>query len=270
MPKNKIIKKDNFDKFYTKPEISVLCYERLLPYIKDELIIEPSAGNCSFYNIIRDPKIGYDILPECPNIIKENWFNVVVPDDCIILGNPPFGNRNDLSKKFIIHSLNNAKCIAFILPMVFKKETLQSIFPDNWILVDYFDLPVNSFTLNNVDYHVPTVFQIWINKNKYENIYNDLRESIKPEIIIDDFAFTTDIDKSDYFIFGAAPYKIIQKQDVTKNNRGYYIINNTNDLISRFNEIDWKKYSLSSVNGGVSWFTKKQILFAYYDTYYKG
>lgn len=269
MPKNKIIKKDENDKFYTNPTVAKICYNITLKYVSEnELMIEPSAGDGSFYNIMRNPKIGYDILPDNESIIKGNWFDQVVPKKSIILGNPPFGNRNDLSKSFIKHSLNNAKCIAFILPMVFKKETLQSVFPNNWSLVEEYVLPKNSFIQDKKEYHVPCVFQVWVNKEMYDNTYDDLRESIKEKKQINDFWFLNKKDNPTYFLFGAAPTKIIDANEVNSNNRGYYINVINKEVIEKIKNINWNEYSLSSVNGGVSWFTKQQIIDAYYNTYY--
>lgn len=268
MPKKKIIKKHDLDKFYTNPSVAEFCYGRLLSFVKDETLVEPSAGDGSFYKILRSPKIGFDVDTECDGVILGDWFDQSVPLDSVVVGNPPFGNRNDLTKRFIQHSLPYAKCIAFVLPAVFKKETLQTVFPKNWILVDSVDLPRDSFLLNGEDYHVPCVFQIWLNSDKYPEQYKNLRESVKPELVIADFEFTNDKDAADYFVFGAAPHKLILPSEVNENNRGYYLKSNVQNLAKRFKAIDWKKHSHSSVNGGVAWFTKKQIIFSYCLTYY--
>jgi hypothetical protein len=51
----------------------------------------------------------------------------------LIIGNPPFGNRNALSKRFLEHSFSfsNVGTVGFILPNVYKKHTLQSIIPED-------------------------------------------------------------------------------------------------------------------------------------------
>lgn len=268
MPKRKVNQKDILDRFYTKQDIALKCYKILLKYVeKNDLIIEPSAGNGSFSNIIRNPSISYDISPFADGIIEKDWFDVDVPEGSVIIGNPPFGHRNDLSKKFIKHSLPNSKCIGFILPMVYKKETFQSIFPDCWFLVEEFLLPKNSFIFNDEEYHVPCVFQIWVNKNKYSDEIKNIRETAKPQQETNDFNFVDKTKSPDFFIFGASPSKIIHPKEVNKNNRGYYVISNIDDFEERIKKIDWKKYSLSSVNGGVAWFTKKEIINIYCENY---
>lgn len=258
------------DKFYTKPDIAKYCYEQVLGYVdKDDLLIEPSAGDGSFFLLFRSPSIGLDIAPEHPQILKSDWFDYVVPTGSVVVGNPPFGTRNDLSKKFIKHSVTNAKCVAFILPTVFKKETLQAVFPEKWKLVFQYNLPKNSFLLDKKDYHVPCVFQIWINPDYYHHIWtNNYRKSSLPRLTTKDFRFGG-WHSSRYFVFGAAPHRIIPKEEVKPENRGYFFNSYLTDIKDRFANIDWKKHALSSVNGGVSWFTKQQIIDAYVETYGK-
>lgn len=267
MPKKQIIKKQQLDKFYTKPSIAKECYNILLPFVQDDdIIIEPSAGNGAFLQHIRCPKIAYDIAPEHIDITQGDWFEQTIPENSIVLGNPPFGSKNDLTKRFIKHALHDAKIIAFVLPMVFRKETLQKTFPDNWKLVVDRELPFNSFLLNDENYHVPTTFQIWVKRNipHYSDYYPDLRESVKPKIQITDFSFV-DKEKADFFIFGAAPHNIIKPIDVTSCNRGYYI-KTLNPMVEEIiKQIPWKKYALSSVNGGSAWFTKQQIINIFFE-----
>lgn len=258
MPKKKITKKDELDRFYTDPKVACLCYQKVLPFINDtDLLVEPSAGNGSFYLQMREPKIGIDLEPGHSEIVKLNWLEQKVPEDCVIIGNPPFGERNLLTKAFIKHSIQGARIIAFILPTVFRKETNQKVFPENWSLVKDYSLPENSFIFDGHPYHVPTCFQIWQKNSNYKN----LRKSIQQKSSTTDFFFT-DINPT-HFVFGAAPYKLISPNEVKTNNRGYYLQANIDNIEDKFKNINWNEYSLSSVNGGVSWFTKQEIIDAY-------
>lgn len=269
MPKTKIVQKHKNDKFYTKEYVVDICLDVVYPHIEfdNDIIIEPSAGNGAFYNKIHNnKKIGLDIEPEHPDILCSDWFTYIPPsNDCVIVGNPPFGTRNILSKKFIEHGLKYAKIIAFILPKVYRKETMQKVFTDDWSLIEDIDIPENSFLLNGDSYHVPCIFQVWINKNLYNTQKENLRESEKDTIHVTDFIFGNK-KTGNYFIFGAAPHKIIPSENVLANNRGYYIICDEK-VKTKLEKINWKDHSLSSVNGGASWFTKKQILTIYGDIY---
>lgn len=250
--------KSELDKFYTNPKVAENCVNVLKKYVsKTDVLIEPSAGNGSFSSLLNCT--AYDIAPERNDIIQKNWFDVELPNECVVFGNPPFGNRNDLTKKFITHSLQNAKIIAFVLPKVFQKKTMQSVFPDNWSLVENIPLPKNSFLLENKPYHVPAVFQIWIKDHPINN-----RESIKFTQKTDDFEFSKN---GEWFIFGAAPHKIIPSKEKLLNNRGYTFYSNE-EIVERLRKIDWKKHALSSVSGGVAWFSKQQIITVYNEVYY--
>lgn len=78
-----------------------------------------------------------------------------------IIGNPPFGRQSSLAKQFITKSTEFADTIAFILPRSFKKTSMQSVFPLHWHLKHQQDVKPHSFTVNNNDLDVPSVFQIW-------------------------------------------------------------------------------------------------------------
>ncbi len=260
MPSHLHNKKSANDKFYTKPEIVDVCLEILKNSVcfENDYFVEPSAGDGRFYNKLPNNKIGYDIEPEGEFIIKKDWFEVVIDKPCVIVGNPPFGTRNKLTNDFIKHAAKYAKCIAFILPSVYMKESMQKIFGEDWFLETYLLLPKNSFTLENEEYHVPCVFQVWKNKKFYPCV-NDLRESNKIKKTTDHFEFVKD---GNYFIFGAAPSKIIDVSDVEVTNRGYVISCNS-QVVDFLTSINWKEDGYSSVNGGVSWFGKQQIINVY-------
>lgn len=263
MPKTKIVKKSINDKFYTKQEIVDMCLSHLNPYLSDDdFYIEPQCGSGAFFHKLQLPRIGLDIEPDCEDAIKMSWFDYNPPSNGVVVGNPPFGERNHLTKKFITHGLT-CKIIAFILPAVFNKETMQKVFPDNWILVKSVDLPHGAFLLDRETYHVPQVFQIWIKNSNLP----DLRESKKEPFVTTDFKFCSKKEAT-HFMFGAAPNRLIPPNEVLTNNRGYYILC-SDEVATRLMCINWKNYALSSVNGGVAWYTKKQILNIYGEKYGK-
>jgi predicted RNA methylase len=124
------------DKFYTK-NTAVKKSIREINFGEYDLVIEPSAGNGSFSRKIKHKNlISLDLEPESDGIKKKDWFDYKIPKkykNVLVIGNPPFGSRNILSKKFIEHSLefSNVSTIAFILPNVYKKHTLQKVIPNN-------------------------------------------------------------------------------------------------------------------------------------------
>lgn len=178
MIQNTGLKRIDIDKYYTKIEIIENLKNIIIKYLEineNDLIIEPSAGNGSFIQLIKELSnnyIFYDILPENNEVVKQNFLLLDVNNRKFkkynkihIIGNPPFGRQSSTAIKFIKKCNKFANTISFILPKSFKKETLKSKFDKFFHLVYECDLPDNSFTINNKDYNVPCVFQIWIKKD---------------------------------------------------------------------------------------------------------
>lgn len=258
MPSVPIKMKDKLDRFYTKECVAKMCIDKLLLYAQpDDLFVEPSAGAGAFYNQLPPNKIGVDLSPTCQGVLSQDWLDYDVPDGCVVVGNPPFGSRNVLTKAFIRHSLSKARIIAFILPSSYKKETMQRVFPKTWKLLAQIDLPNNSFLLEGDEYHVPCVFQVWSQIGD-----TDLRECVKVKTTTDDFSFVSK-DDAQWFLFGASPQKIIKKELVQPTNRGYYLYQNKEGVIEVLKGIDWKSKANSSVSGGVAWYSKQEIINAY-------
>lgn len=257
------------DKFYTKREV----VKNLLKYInfsKYDLIIEPSAGDGSFSDLIRSAGIkilSLDISPESENIIQQDWFEYQVPfemNKVLIIGNPPFGVNNNLSKAFIKHAISfyNVKTIAFILPDVFNKHTNQSIFnKDVWKLARVIKVPNNAFLLNGNEYHVPCSFYIWTR----EKITQDLRFDFRNYLDHGDFSIVKENEYPDFYVMGANPSVVKELNDVKPNNRGYYIKAkiDQSEVRMNFRNINWSLNGNSSASGGVSWFSLPEMIFVY-------
>lgn len=259
--------KQELDKFYTKKDV----VEQLLKEIdlkNFDLIIEPSAGNGGFSDFLYSfNMVALDIEPEKDYIIKQDWFTFDTSNHyrkVLVIGNPPFGLRNILSKRFIEHALKieNINTIAFVLPDVFNKHTNQKIFPKEWKLKQVIKLPRDSFTLDGEEYHVPCSFYIWTK----DDVEKDLRFN-PDEFITQDFEYilTKDKENADFFVMGASPRVVKEIADVHINNRGYYIksLIGKEILMDRFRNINWNEHGNSSVNGGASWFSKPELIKAY-------
>ena len=188
---NKGLKRNTIDKYYTKIEIAVECVELVKRYInilKDDLIIEPSAGNGSFIEPIKilfNNYKFYDLEPEHNEIIKFDFLNfdhaTVTQNynNIHIIGNPPFGRQSSLAIKFIKTCCCFSSSISFILPKSFKKGSMRKHFSSNFHLIFEMDLQEKSFLVNGVETNVECVFQIW-KKEKEER---------KPEIKLNPINF---------------------------------------------------------------------------------
>ena len=250
------------DKFYTKQEVVKRCLDEVnkLPYRYD-CVIEPSAGDGAFYkNIEHETKIGIDIDPQHDEIIKGDWFNYNISEmykRVLVIGNPPFGQYQKLSAKFISHALSfrNVQTIAFVLPDVYRKHTRQKILPYNWRIVSITELGRDCFMLEGEAYHVPASFFIF---DKSEG--KDLRVNPNAYTETNDFKFSNK-DDFDIFVFGASPKRITKTP--TPNNRGYFLKSKipVEALISKIKAVDWNGNSCA--NGGVYWLTKFEFLEQY-------
>jgi len=252
----------DLDKFYTKPSVAMDCLS-YLDLDSYDLIIEPSAGSGSFFhNISHDNKVGLDLLPESDDIIEEDWFEYKINSKykkVLVVGNPPFGKRNKLSGNFIKHAcgFNNVQTIAFVLPHVYNKHTLQKNFSDEYRLKQVIDLGENAFEINGEEYHVPCSFYIF-DKSDGKCLRFDPEKWMESS----DWVFGTKDDFS-FFVMGASPKTL--KMKPSKNNRGYYIKVKDGVKVShvrrKFRNNLW--IANSSANGGVAWLSKPELVFSY-------
>jgi len=166
-------KRNTIDKFFTKRSVA----KKLIEVMESKLnihgiIIEPSAGDGSFYDLLR-PKYkvkGYDIEPGISSIAQQDFLSLNL-NQCFHIplhfcGNPPFGRQSSMAIKFIKHIIQcpHSKSISFILPRSFKKPSMHRCFPLNWHLIHQENVEDNAFLVNKKEHDVPCVFQIWERK----------------------------------------------------------------------------------------------------------
>jgi hypothetical protein len=174
----KSVREEGLDKFYTLPSYSKKCIDKineLYDIQQWDLIIEPSAGNGSFlHQIPSDNKIGMDISPEAPTIIKQDFFDYSPPStktNILVLGNPPFGRVSSLAIKFFNHSGKWANVIAFIIPRTFRKISVQNKLDEMFHLVYDEEIP-NKPCCFSPPMMVKCCFQIWEKKQVKRPIIN--------------------------------------------------------------------------------------------------
>ena len=168
--------RNTIDKYYTKNAVVDMCIYHINQTIDinpNDLIIEPSAGDGSFIASIKalcNNYKFYDIQPEHLDITQQdylllNYKEIISNYSKIhVIGNPPFGRQSSLLIKFIKKSCEFCNSVCFILPKSFKKDSLKRTFPQDFHLLFEIDIPENSFLVNNKEYNVPCIFQIWEKK----------------------------------------------------------------------------------------------------------
>lgn len=183
--------KVQLDKYYTKSEVAknlINTTYNILKLNKEALFLEPSAGNGSFSKQLNNV-VAYDIKPEDQSIIKQDFLTLVTDKHYdVAIGNPPFGKRNALSIAFFNKCAILSDAIAFIIPITFRKWSVQSKLNANFKLVYDEVIDDNSFFVEDKDYLINCCFQIWVNKDiKRYNELPDLRLKGKPKISNPDF-----------------------------------------------------------------------------------
>lgn len=175
------------EQFYTRHKIVKFCTKEIIKHVeisKNDIIIEPSAGNGAFVKSIKKMANHYrfyDILPKHKEVRKKNYLKLNENrfkkyDKIHIIGNPPFGRQSSLAFKFIKKSCEFCHTFSFILPKSFKKESMRNKIPLEFHLIYENDLPKNSFRIDGEKHDVPCVFQIW-EKRDYKRL---LPKKIKP------------------------------------------------------------------------------------------
>jgi hypothetical protein len=229
------LQRDTIDKYYTKSSVVELCINYIKEYIpisfKQDLIIEPSAGDGAFISSIKQltkTHMFYDLAPCAADILKQDYLlldhNQFEKYESVhVIGNPPFGRQSSLAIKFIKKSCEFCKSLSFILPKSFKKNSLKRAFPLQYHLIFEQDLPPKSFLVDGVEHDVPCVFQIW-DKKEYNR---EVNEKIEPS----GFTFVTKNDKPDISFRRVGVYagKIDTKIN-DKSEQSHYFIKFTNGI----------------------------------------
>tara|TARA_R110002167_G_scaffold35792_3_gene114079 strand:- start:1950 stop:2708 length:759 start_codon:yes stop_codon:yes gene_type:complete len=180
------------DKFYTPKETAKKCIDIFNNTFKNVTeIIEPSAGNGNFSLQIPNC-IAYDLEPEHESIIKQDFLKLDLPyrQGRAFIGNPPFGDRNNLSRSFYKHACKMADMIGFILP-ISQLDNTDSLY--------LFDL-VKSIDLGEMEYSgmkVHCCFNLYKRPssgeyNKKKNYDNGLIEIYRDDL--KDYDKITDYD----------------------------------------------------------------------------
>lgn len=254
------------DKFYTSKDIVNQCMNLVKDNLNiqtDDLCIEPSAGNGSFIDDIKkvfNHYIFYDLHPENKDILKKDYlkldYNSILKKftRIHIIGNPPFGRQSSLAIKFIKKSCEFCESISFILPKSFKKNSMKKKIPIYFHLIYEYDLPKNSFLLNNKKYDVPCIFQIWIKK--------DIKRIIPKKLIPNNYKFVKKTEEHDIsFRRVGINAGHIDKNTKTKSIQTHYFIKfdiNLTDLL--FNKLKNINYVCKDNTCGPKSISKEELI----------
>lgn len=111
------------DAYFTPDEVALKCVEdfyKEMPEYRNLEVVEPSAGGGSFLRAFDkfDLKYeAYDLNPQAENIVQADYLSTEFDlTGKVVLGNPPYGFRNKLTKQFIKKSFEQgAEVVGFLL-----------------------------------------------------------------------------------------------------------------------------------------------------------
>ena len=123
----------NLDQYYTSEEDMMYCVNKTLDVLQENgysvsEFLEPSAGQGVFSNYLATSGlnvIAIDIEPKSEDIIQADYltYDIEYKKDRLIIGNPPFGSKLCLAKKFFNKSVEIGDYISFILPISLLNNT---------------------------------------------------------------------------------------------------------------------------------------------------
>jgi predicted RNA methylase len=284
---------EKLDKYYTKQCVANQCYLAIKELLrvagkknKDLLFIEPSAGSGVFLNAIQESKLGFDIAPtkESNHPIQQNDFlnddlfelldHKELAKQLIFIGNPPFGTKSKLAIEFVNKSLGYSNIVGFIVPVQFRKWSVQSKINPNARLILDMDLQENAFEFMGKDYKVRCCFQVWA-LDTFSTKFKDLRIAVKPDTDHPDFEMyqynRTEQAKKffDYEWDFAVPRqgyldystKAVSKNDCDIKQQWIFFKAKNKKTLERLKKLDFDK--LSKKNIGIPGFGKADVVQEY-------
>jgi len=164
------VREAGLDQFYTIPAIAKQCIQHVgnrYRWSNWGLVVEPSAGNGSFLTQIpTEKRIGMDLSPQHPDIIRQDFFEYIPPDmdaPILVIGNPPFGRICSLAIRFFQHAAQWADVIALIVPRTFRRISVHNKLPRSLHLTWDEDIPSEPCSFDP-PMAAKCCFQIWERK----------------------------------------------------------------------------------------------------------
>ena len=117
----------NLDQYYTNEADMKYCVNKTLDILQENgyevsEFLEPSAGKGVFVNYLYTTGknvIAWDIEPKVEKIIQADYltYELEYKKGRLIIGNPPFGSKLNLARRFYKKSIEMGDYISFILPI---------------------------------------------------------------------------------------------------------------------------------------------------------
>lgn len=243
----------DLDQFFTARPIAQQCWDFLAKtglLREGDSLLEPSAGDGAFFELLpASQRIGLDIDPRHAEVLQQDFLTWQCPPPAegarwVVVGNPPFGKNGSLALSFFNKAASFAEVIAFVLPLSFRKRSVQRRMNDWFHLLEDLELADSSFVFGGERRSVPCCFQIWVRK--------DQRRENKPHVITHpDFQFCKNKQDAHFAIrrVGRRAGSVVRDfQDYAQTS--HYFIRAKDcpqTLIARFEAMDWSSTKRQTV-----------------------
>ena len=259
------------DSYFTSKKTAQKCIDIFFHYlekenvkIKNYTIIEPSAGEGIFFDLLPKNKIGIDLFDRRDDILTKDylvWKPKNIDTKHLVIGNPPFGVRGALALAFINRSFLFSDYVGFILPMSFhsngKGTNMKRVQNGHLIYSEILEGGIFFSPDNNKEIRVNTLFQIW-KKGTGEKFFPDYDVSEYVNIYTvcgshDRLCGLERIGTYDFYVsssFFGDTLSTVYNWDDVKYQSGYgIIIKKDKELImSLIKNVEWNNYSSLSTN----------------------
>lgn len=223
------------DQYYTRPDVAAALYRVCREHFHPSMfrMVEPSAGDGSFFRLLPPGSLGFDLMPRYPGIRKADFLSTTLPADrpLAVVGNPPFGRNASMAVRFFNQAASQASVIAFVMPRSVRKASVENRLDRSFHLLREVDVPRDAFVFRGRPFHVPAVFQIWVR-------LGTPRQLRRVETTHPDFEFTTP-DVADFAIqrVGARAGRI--HYDFARSPSAHYFIRGGVGLVAMIGQLDF-------------------------------
>jgi len=219
------------DQWFTTPETVALCMAHIDTSSFTD-IIDPCAGDKAFKAHCSS---FYDIDPRHPDIIQQDFMELVLPYDKnrLFLTNFPYGKSGKLSIQMINHASTMADTIATIVPNTLLRYSAQKRVNSELKLILSISLPEKSFTLDGKPVDVPSQFQVWSRAGSCLRVP-------EPTIVDNDDWFFDNKNPNFIVMTNTREVKRIEDMLPTNNCKKIHSHLSFEELVLRFGSVKWK------------------------------
>jgi hypothetical protein len=268
----------SIDAYMTRPETASRLYRVALKKLAEDgcftnqemdalWFVEPSAGTGNFFKEMpKDRRIGIDINPLAPDIIKADFLTYELPFDPSIrwgiVGSFPFSKG--MRFKFIDRAARlGASFFASILPHTILRPSMINKIDPYFERIHHEVLPEDSFFRDGQVKYLPTVFQVWVRRDTP-------REPIIEQTVHPDWEWLPRKRMAEATVWmqnygqGVGDIKTSDNLGRTNSPDWHWFIRCEPDVLARLRAIDWSKVALPTASTPT--LTKGDVVRAYIES----